>query len=287
MNEVGQAVGQASRPVIVFNQIAAVIRLELKKTFLSRRGWWVYLLALAPVGLTLLHSVSMQRIQWRGHNAAQDAKIYAAMFQTYFLHLGIFFGCVGIFTNLFRAEMLEKTLHYYFLTPIRREWLVAGKYLAGLAVAAVLFPASAGLSMYFMGRHQGAAWADFLWHGPGLGQLLTYMGIALLASIGYGAVFLAAGIFFRNPMIPAAMVWVWENLNPFLPGFLKKISVIFYLKGLAPVSLPGVPPPLSFLVVDTDPIPGAIAVPGLLLVALAVLAYAAFAARKADIAYSE
>jgi ABC-type transport system involved in multi-copper enzyme maturation permease subunit len=282
-----QPVGQVSRPVIVLTQIAGVIRLELKKTFLSRRGWWVYLLALAPVGLALLHSVSMQQIRLRGHNAGQDAKIFAAMFQTYFLHLGIFFGCVGIFTNLFRAEMLEKTLHYYFLTPIRREWLVTGKYLTGLLVAAVLFPASAGLSMYFMGRHQGAAWTDFLMHGPGLGQLLTYMSIALLASIGYGAVFLIAGLFFRNPMIPAAVVWVWENLNPFLPGFLKKISVIFYLKSLAPVSLPGVPPPLSFLVVDADPIPGAIAVPGLLILALAVLAYAAFAARKAEIAYSE
>jgi hypothetical protein len=60
------------------------------------------------------------------------------------------------------------------------------------------------------------------------------MMIALLASVGYGAVFLIAGLFFRNPVIPAAVVWVWENLNPFLPGFLKKISVIFYLKGLAP-----------------------------------------------------
>ena len=73
MSQVGQVsqpveVGQASWP-IVLRQIAAVIRLELKKTFLSRRGWWVYLLALAPVGLALLHSVSMERIHWRGHNA--------------------------------------------------------------------------------------------------------------------------------------------------------------------------------------------------------------------------
>ena len=268
-------------------QIAAVVRLELKKTFFSRRSWWVYLLALAPVGLTLLHSVSMERMSLRGHNTIQDTKIYAAMFQTYFLHLGIFFGCVGIFTNLFRSEMLEKTLHYYFLTPIRREWLVTAKYLSGLLVAAILFPASAGLSMYFIGRHQGPLWTEFLLHGQGFEQLVSYMAIALLASIGYGAVFLAAGLFFRNPMIPVAVVWVWENLNPFLPALLKKISVIFYLKGLAPVSLPGVPPPFSFLVLYTDPLPGVIAVPGLLLVALAALTYTALAARKAEIAYSE
>ena len=33
-------------------------------------------------------------------------------------------------------------------------------------------------------------------------------------------------------MIPAAAVFVWENLNPFLPALLKKFSIIFYLKSL-------------------------------------------------------
>ena len=276
---------------LVVRQIAAVIRLELKKTFVSRRGWWVYLLALAPVALTLVHTLTMLRIQAygrRGHSVFQDTEIFAFLFQTYFLRLGIFFGCVGIFSNLFRAEMLEKTLHYYFLTPIRREWLVVGKYLSGLLVAAVLFAASVGVSMYLTGRHQGYAWSSFLLHGPGMVQLAKYLLIAILGCIGYGAIFLTAGLFIRNPMIPAAVVWVWENLNPFLPGFLKKLSVIFYLKGLCPVSIPsGVPTPLTLLMVDTDPISGRYAVPGLLLVALAVLAYAAFSARRAEIGYGE
>ena len=30
-------------------------------------------------------------------------------------------------------------------------------------------------------------------------------------------------LFFRNPMIPAAVVMVWENVNPFLPTVLEKI----------------------------------------------------------------
>jgi hypothetical protein len=272
-------------------QIAGVIRLELKKTFFSRRGWWVYLLALAPVGLMLVHTLVMARLQAhgrRGHTVSSDTVIFAILFQTYFLHLGIFFGCVGVFSNLFRAEMLEKTLHYYFLSPIRREWLVIGKYLSGLLVAGVLFGASAGISMYLSGQHQGAQWTTFLMNGPGLAQLAKYVAIAVLACVGYGAVFLAGGLFTRNPMIPAAVVWVWENCNPFLPGFLKKISVIFYLKGLCPVSIPSGPPtPLSLLIVDVDPIPGKLAVPGLLLVAMAVLAYTAYAARRAEISYGE
>jgi len=210
------------------------------------------------------------------------------MFQLYFLHLGIFFGCVGIFSNLFRGEMLEKTLHYYLLTPIRRELLVIGKYLSGLAVALFLFVGSTVASFYLIGYHFGAAWTDFLRHGPGQSQMGWYALVTALALVGYGAVFLTAGLFVRNPMIPAAVVWVWENLNPFLPGFLQKISVIFYLKGLCPVRVPTEAPPLiSVLVVDTDPTPAGIAIPGLLLVALAVLTYAALLARRTEISYGE
>ena len=118
-------------------QIGAVLRLELKKTFLSKRGWWIYCLALGPVLLTLIHWLFEARRSGGRHSMGEDSVIFAGLFMFYYLRAGIFFGCMGIFSNLFRGEMLEKTLHYYFLTPMRREMLVAGKYLAGLAVALV------------------------------------------------------------------------------------------------------------------------------------------------------
>ena len=267
-------------------QIGGVLRLELKKTFLSRRGWWVYLLALAPVALTMLHWLVEIGRHSNRHSIGEDSLVFAGLFHFYFLRLGIFFGCVGIFSNLFRGEMLEKTLHYYYLTPMRRELLVAGKYLAGLCSAMVLFVGSTALSFLMIGRHYGAAYTDYIVHGPGLSQLGSYMLVAALACVGYGSVFLMSGLFFRNPMIPAAVVMVWENLNPFLPSLLKKFSVIFYLKSLSPVQL-SVPPPLSVLVTDTDPAPAWLAVPGLLIVATLVLAYAAISARRAEISYGE
>ena len=268
-------------------QVAGVIRLEWKKTFLSRRGWWVYLLALAPVFLSLMHSLVSGRFSRRAHTVFQDSQVFAGMFEIYFLHLGIFFGCLGIFSNLFRGEMLEKTLHYYYLTPLRRELLVIGKYLSGLLVAVVLFVTSSALSFWLTGRHQGSAWSEFLQHGPGLSQMIWYMVVAALASVGYGAVFLIAGLFIRNPMIPAAAVMVWENLNPFLPSLLKKFSVIFYLKSLCPVQVNSVPPAFAVLMTDTDPASAWIAVPGLLAVAALILMYAAISARRAEISYGE
>ena len=267
-------------------QIGGVLRLELKKTFLAKRGWWIYLLALGPVFLTLVHWLFESRRTGGRHSLGEDSMVFAALFVFYYLRAGIFFGCMGIFSNLFRAEMLEKTLHYYFLTPMRRELLVAGKYLAGLLVALVLFAGSAGLSFLLIGRHFGAAWNDYIFHGPGLHQLGSYILVAALACVGYGSVFLMCGLLFKNPMIPAAVVWVWENLNPFLPTLLKKISVIFYLKNLCPVEVP-VPPPFNAMVIEADPTPFWVAVPGLLAVALILLVYSGITARHSEINYGE
>ncbi len=50
----------------------------------------------------------------------EDRKIFAGVFQYFYLRLAIFFGCVGIFMNLIRGEMLDKTLHFWFLAPVRR-----------------------------------------------------------------------------------------------------------------------------------------------------------------------
>ncbi len=267
-------------------QIAAVFRLEWKKTFFSKRAWWIYILAAAPVVITLLHWLIQSRFPRGRHPMGEDSSIYAAMFQFFYLRGAIFFGCVGIFCNLFRAEMLEKTMHYYYLTPVRRELLVIGKYLAGLTASIVVFVGSAALAFLFIGRHFGAEYNDFIFHGPGLGHLGWYTLVAALACAGYGAVFLMCGLLYKNPMIPAAVVFVWENINPFLPTLLKKISVIFYLKSMLPVEIP-VSGPFAVMAIEADPIPAWITIPGVLAVAGLLLAYTAVSARSAEISYGD
>src|SRR5580704_6891951 len=43
------------------SQIGAVMRLELSKSFFSRRGLWIYLLAFGPALLYLIHSIDVTR----------------------------------------------------------------------------------------------------------------------------------------------------------------------------------------------------------------------------------
>ena len=267
-------------------QVAAILRLEMRRTLLSRRGWWIYLMLALPVLLTFGHSLhSMSRGEWNC-SIGEDSMVYATIFQFFYLKLAIFFGCLGIFSNLFRGPMLDRTLHYYLLVPVRREVLLAGKYLAGLFAAVVLFAGSAALAFFGMFLHFGQGFRDFFWRGAGLSNLGWYVAVMALAAVGYGAVFLAAGIVFRNPMFPAALVMAWETINGYLPEMVQKFSVIFYLKSLCPVQVP-LHGPLALIAVIAEPVPAWLAIPGLLVVSLLVLIYAASKVRKIEISYSD
>jgi hypothetical protein len=169
---------------------------------------------------------------------------------------------------------------------MRRELLVVGKYLAGLIAAVACFAGSAMAAFLLVSAHFGQEYWDFLLHGPGGTQLAKYVLVATLACVGYGAIFLLVGLLFKNPMVPAAVVMVWEAMNPFLPALLKKFSVVFYLKSLAPVDVPssGL---LLLLAADADPVPAWLAIPGLLAVSALVLFYAGACARRMEVSYSE
>ena len=263
-------------------QVGAILRLEWRKSFFAKRAWWIWFLAFGPVLLCMIHASHPGN---RG-SIGEDSMVFAGMFQFFYLKLGIYFGCVGIFGNLFRGELLEKTLHYYLLAPVRREVLMASKYLAGMLASVVIFGASVALAFYFISAHFGAQYREYILHGPGLSQVGWYLLATTLACVGYGAVFMLLGMLFRNPMIPAAVVMVWEAANGFLPSLLKKFSVIFYLKSLCPVEVP-YPGVLQLIAMDAQPAPAWLAIPGLLAVSAAVLVWAGLRARTLEVSYSE
>lgn len=359
-----------------WTQIRAVVRLEMKKTFLAKRGLWIYLLALAPVALFLAHSlveihfhgvrremahrtakplteqdfsaihegmtrdevvarlgnppVSYSKVRTvptgpnrfdtisgetlrysdgerelivelekgvvrgtgtsSGTTFAQDTYVFAGVFQFFFIRLAVFFGCLGIFMNLFRGEMLDKSLHFYLLTPIKRETLLAGKYFAGLLAATVIFTISTALQLLAMSvQLDSNSISHYLYQDHGIAQIAAYLSVTVLACIGYGSIFLAAGLMFRNPILPAAVILIWEAANPVLPSLLKKMSVIYYLKSLCPVEIPldpGMPPLFALLVSNSDPVSAYVAVLGLLGLSVVVLVASGRRVRRLEINYT-
>lgn len=264
-------------------QIGAILRLEARKSFLGQRALLLYLLALLPVAGAAVFSVAILFVEHAGETIHWAGGIYAGLYHGLVMRTVTYFGCVWVFINLFRGEVLDKSLHYYLLSPVRRHVLVAGKFLAGLLAAIVLFGGSTAISyLVFRLPFGGEAIRQHLFEGPGLGHLLAYLGITVLACLGYGSIFLLLGLYLKNPILPAALIYFWEWLNFLLPALLKKLSVVHYLKSLAPVPIAE-----GAFALPVDPTPVWISITGLLALSAVMLLLAGWRVRRMEIDYGE
>jgi ABC-type transport system involved in multi-copper enzyme maturation permease subunit len=272
---------RASSWALWTRQSLAIMRLEIRKNFFSRRALLLYPLVALPLGLMTILSFFPPDTD-EMENFGMVGQVYAALYGGLILRTLVFFGCAWIFMNLFRGEVVDRSLHYYFLSPVRREVLVAGKYLSGIIAAILLFGITTVGSMLilYFGIFPSES-PDYFFAGPGFRHLLAYLGVTTLACIGYGAVFLIVGLRFRNPIIPGLLLYGWEWINFLLPPGLKKISVIHYLQSLVPV--PMSEGPFAVLV---EPTPAWISVPSLLLFTAVVLFLASRHIRRMEISYA-
>ncbi len=259
-------------------QTVVVAGFEIRK-FLAGRKWvFPMLLAAAPVTLVTM----LLLIDPTPPSNADVTKVFAVMFQTFMLRLMIVFGCALVFASLYRGDMVTRTMHFYLLTPVRREVLVAGKYLAGLLITSAIYCTSVGVTNILIHSVNGSIVAEaHFFSGPGSRELLAYVGIALLGCVGYGSVFMLTGFLFKNPAIPAAFVLLWESANVFLPSALQQISVVHYLQSITPV-----PIPIGPFAVITAPSSVFASVIGLVVFTIVVLILNGMMMRRTEINYT-
>ena len=257
-------------------------RIEMRRNLLAWRAAWIYLLAFIPAFIIFIHMLVGQHSE---SSLSEDTNILAGIIQLYYLRLGIFFGCLGIFSRLIRGEMIERSLHFYLLSPVRREVLLLAKFAAGSISAIVLFGGAVLASFALMYAGFGAVGRDYIFNGPGLGQLQAYLAIVVLACLGYGAIFLLFSMMFRNPTPAAMLLLGWEAINPVLPSLLQKLSVASYLRHLMPVKVAS-EGFLVLLTVETEPVSVWAATCGLLVLIAVVLVYSCYRMRKLEIRYT-
>jgi hypothetical protein len=218
----------------------------------------------------------------------EDRTIFAAIFQFFYLRLAVFFGCLGMFMYLFRGEMANRTLHYWLLAPARRDVLLAGKYAAGLIASVVIFGGGALVAFAAMLWPHDPVEVRAYWDAGGLSHAFWYAAAAALGCVGYGSVFLAAGLYVRNPIVPAAVLLAWEGIHGIFPHVLQRFSILYYLQSLCPVPAPvdsDAPTLIQLLAAPAAPASRPGAVLGLLLVTAFVLWIASRAVRRMEISY--
>ena len=260
-------------------QVWTLAKTEIRRNLFSRRSLPLYLLVAMPMAIMILRAIFLPESERLDPPKATAE--FAEVFVFFLLRFIVFFTNAVIFVRLFRGEILERSLHYNLLAPLRREVLVVGKYIGGVLAATLLLVPTIVLSYFLTYLPHGVPGLELGFSAAGLGILARYILIVVLACIAYGALFMLAGLFFKNPMVPAVIFLGWETLTPFLPALLKSLSFVHYLVSFAPV-----PVSLGAFALLARPVAWWLALLALLGASAVILFLAGRVARKLEVTYS-
>jgi ABC-type transport system involved in multi-copper enzyme maturation permease subunit len=141
--------------------------------------------------------------------------------------LGVFYG-----TSLIADEVDDKTITYLFTRPIRRSAVLLGKYLAYLACTVLLVLPSVVLVYFFIVPLTGGI-------GESFPALIEDLGMLAIGLVAYGALFAWVGARLKRPLIIGLVfIFGWEPGVLLFPGYLKRLTVAYYVQALVPHAMP-------------------------------------------------
>jgi ABC-2 type transport system permease protein len=142
--------------------------------------------------------------------------------------LGVFYG-----TALIADEVDDKTITYLFTRPIPRGAVLIGKYLAYLACTVLLILPTVTIVFFLIVPLGGGS------VGQSFPALLSDLGMIAAGLAAYGAVFALAGARLKRPLvIGLVFAFGWEPTILLVPGYLKQLTVAYYVQALVPHAMP-------------------------------------------------
>jgi ABC-type transport system involved in multi-copper enzyme maturation permease subunit len=140
----------------------------------------------------------------------------------------VFYG-----TALIADEVEDKTITYLFTRPVRRGAVLIGKYLAYL-VCTILLVLPSVIVVFFLVVPLGGGSI-----GASFPILLEDLGMLMVGLVAYGAIFAWVGARLRRPLvIGLVFTFGWEPTVLLFPGYLKRLTVAYYLQALVPHAMP-------------------------------------------------
>jgi ABC-type transport system involved in multi-copper enzyme maturation permease subunit len=212
-----------------------VFELSLSEMLWSRRTIFMALVVGLPVAvavvLRLLDALGAPVFRVNGSMMAGPA-IFGAMIWLLYLRfiipvLGVFYG-----TSLIADEVEDKTITYLFTRPIRKGSVLLGKFFAYLAcTVCVVLPSVVIVYLAIVPVH-GSLGASFI-------DLVKDLLLLALGLASYGAVFAFIGASLKRPLL-AGLIFVfgWEQAALAMPGYMKRLTVAYYLQALVPHAMP-------------------------------------------------
>jgi len=197
-----------------------------------RRGkaWkWFTLIGLIP-SIIIIATLSFSLAG--GWGSGDKSNIFLEITLNYFFKFYILLVPLFFSTSVLAEEIEQQTVVYLFTLPIDRGRLLLTKFFATLVhslwlVGASLLPALILTNQHHLTSFETSKTISVIW--------LT----ALLGTLAYSAFSFLLGVLLRRPMlIGLFIVFPWEQFVQFMPGFVQKLSIIYFVKSIMPVALP-------------------------------------------------
>jgi ABC-2 type transport system permease protein len=224
------------RPPSFLNATLRMFDVAVGQLLWSRRSVFMALAAGGPVALALvlraLDAFGMSALRVNGARVGGPV-MFGGMIWLLYLRfvvpvLGAFYG-----TSLVSDEVEDRTITYLFTRPIARGSIVVGKYLAYLACTTLVVLPSVMAAYLLMTPIGGGSIAETF---P---LLVADLGLLALGLAVYGAVFAFIGAQVPRPLVVGLLlVFGWEQLALFVPGYLRRFTVAYYLQSLVPHAMP-------------------------------------------------
>ena len=211
-----------------------VFDLSLGQMLWSRRSIFLGLLLGGPVVLALALRI-ISSLYGLPINGAQPegATIFGMMVWLLYIRfivpiLGVFYG-----TALIADEVEDKTITYLFTQPIPRSAVLLGKYLAYLVCTVLLVLPSVMLVFFLIAPTGGSSVA------AAFPSLLADFAMLIMGLASYGAVFALVGTRLKRPLVVGLVyAFGWEPAVLLFPGYLKRLTVMYYLQALVTHEMP-------------------------------------------------
>ena len=217
-----------------------VLDLTLGEMLWSRRTVFMALVVGGPVviALALRALVSVDWVSLSGSIEGRPLTLtgpgmFGLMVWVFYLRftvpvLGVFYG-----TSLIADEVEDKTITYLFTRPVSRGSVLFGKYLAYLICTSLVVLPSVMIVFFLLVPLLGGC------IGENFPALLIDLGLLGLGLAVYGALFALVGAWFKRPLLTGLVfVFGWEPIAVVIPGYMKNLTVAFYLQGLVPHAMP-------------------------------------------------
>ena len=228
------------RPPTFVRAAMRVFDLSLGEMLWSRRTVFMALVVGGPVVIaaTLRALATFDMVSFGGSVngrpfALSGPGVFGLMIWAFYLRftvpvLGVFYG-----TALIADEVEDKTITYLFTRPIARGAVLVGKYLAYLVCTSLVVLPSVVIVYFLVVPMVGGS------VGRSFPDLVTDLGLLGLGLAVYGAAFALVGAWFKRPLLTGLVfVFGWEPVVVVVPGYMKNLSVAYYLQGLVPHAMP-------------------------------------------------